>query len=126
MYELVPALRDSVFSPTLELSEELIEVGIDAVLDNEALKSIPFVGTISAICRVGYNLHERHLIKQTLQFIIGVNSGSIDPKKLESHKKDMETNPKKAEKELGRVLLLLGAHIEEEQSKILGSFIEHI
>lgn len=122
MYELIPALRDSVFSPSFELSEELIEVGIDAVLNNEALKSIPFVGTISAFCKVGYNIRERHLIKQTLLFIRGVNSGTIDSKVLEKHKKDIENNPKKAEKELGRILFLLDTHIEEEQSKILGCF----
>lgn len=122
MESLVPSLRESLFSPTYELTGELLEVGIDALIDNEALKAIPVVNTISAFCKVGYNLHERNLIKQTLSFIEGFNSGSIDSEQLEKHSQELQNNPKKQEKELGRVIIILGKHIEEIQSKILGSF----
>lgn len=102
MESLVPSLRESLFSPTYELTGELLEVGIDALIDNEALKAIPVVNTISAFCKVGYNLHERNLIKQTLSFIEGFNSGSIDSEQLEKHSQELQNNPKKQEKELGR------------------------
>lgn len=122
MESLVPSLRESIFSPTYELTSELLEVGIDAALDNEILKTIPIVKTISAFCKVGYNLHERNLIKQTLSFIEGFNSGNIDPKQLEKHSQELQSDPNKQEKELGRVIIILGKHIEEIQSKTLGSF----
>ena len=56
MSELVPALKDTLFSPTYEIVAEYAEIGIDALLDNEVLKGIPVVSTLSSICKIGYNL----------------------------------------------------------------------
>ena len=122
MSELVPALKETLFSPTYEIVAEYAEIGIDALLDNEVLKEIPVVGTLSALCKVGYNLHERNLIKQTLAFITEFNSGSISQEKLDEHREKLEANPQEAEKELGRVLTILGNQVEQIQSQVLGSF----
>ena len=77
MSELVPTLKDTLFSPTYEIVAEYAEIGIDALLDNEVLKGIPVVSTLSSICKIGYNLHERNLIKKSLPFISVYNSRSI-------------------------------------------------
>lgn len=122
MSKLVPALKDTLFSPTYEIVAEYAEIGIDALLDNEVLKGIPVVSTLSSICKIGYNLHERNLIKQTLAFITEFNSGSISQEKLNEHREKLEANPKEAEKELGRVLIILGNQVEQIQSQVLGSF----
>ena len=122
MSELVPAFRDTIFAPTYEIVAEYAEIGIDALLDSDALKDIPVVGTLAAICKVGYNIHERNLIKQTLGFITGFNSGTLSQEKIDEHRHELESNPDKAEKELGRVLIVLGNHVEEIQSQVLGSF----
>lgn len=122
MSKLVPALKDTLFSPTYEIVAEYAEIGIDALLDNEVLKGIPVVSTLSSICKIGYNLHERNLIKQTLGFITGFNSGTLSQEKIDEHRYELESNPAKAEKELGRVLIILGNHIEDIQSQVLGSF----
>ena len=46
----------SRFSPTYEIVAEYAEIGIDALLDNEVLKGIPVVSTISSICRELYQV----------------------------------------------------------------------
>lgn len=122
MSELVPALKNTLFSSTHGVVGEYVELGIDALLESEALKGIPVVNTIAAICKTGYNLHERNLIKQTLTFISEFNSGSIPQEKLDEHRKKLDADPKEAEKELSRVLIILGNQIDEIQSKVLGSF----
>lgn len=122
MNKLVPALKDTLFSPTYEIAAEYAEIGIDALLDNEVLKEIPVVGTLSSLCKIGYNLHERNLIKQTLAFITEFNSSSISQEKLDEHREKLEENPKEAEKELSRVLIILGKQVEQIQSQVLGSF----
>lgn len=122
MSELVPALKDTLFSPTYEIVAEYAEIGIDVLLDNEVLKEIPVVGTLSSLCKVGYNVHERNLIKQTLAFITEFNSGSISKEKLDEHREKLEANPKETEKELGRILIILGEQVEQIQSQVLGSF----
>lgn len=38
MIELVPALKNTLFSPTYELAFEDTEISIDTLLDNEMLK----------------------------------------------------------------------------------------
>ena len=122
MYELIPSFKDTLFTPTYDIISEYAEIGIDALLENDALKSVPIVGTISSICKVGYNIHERNLLKQTFNFIIGLNSGTIPQEKINEYCYELERNPHKSEKELGRVLILLGNHIEHMQSQVAGSF----
>ena len=122
MNELVPALKDTLFAPTYEIVAEYAEIGIDSLLESDALKGIPVVGTLAAICKVGYNIHERNLIKQTLNFIVGFNAGTLSQEKIDKHRNELENDPSKAEKELGRVLIILGNHIENIQSQVLGSF----
>lgn len=116
------ALKDSLFHPTADIALEFAEIGIDAVLENEALKAIPFVNSITAVCKVGLNLHERNLIKQTIAFINGFNSGTISQERLKEYQQMLNSNSKKAEKEFGRVMLLLGSNVDDIQSKVLGSF----
>lgn len=122
MSELVPALKETLFSQNYEIVAEYAEIGIDALLDNEVLKEIPVVGTLSSLCKIGYNLHERNLIKQTLAFITEFNSNSISQEKLDEHREKLEGNPKEAEKELSRVLIILGKQVDQIQSQVLGSF----
>ena len=122
MSNLVPAFRDSVFSPLGDPASEILEVGIDTVFENDALKSIPIVNTVVGLCKVGVNLHERNLLRQTAIFINEVRDGTISSEKLEQHRAELEHDPEKAEKELGRVLIILGRQIDDFQSKVLGSF----
>ncbi len=122
MSNLVPAFRDSIFSPLGDPAGEILEVGIDMVFENDALKSIPIVNTVVGLCKVGVNLHERNLLRQTGIFINEVRDGTISSEKLEQHRAELERDPEKAEKELGRVLIILGRQVDDFQSKVLGSF----
>lgn len=100
MSELVPALKDTLFSSTYEIVSEYAEIGIDVLLDNEILKEIPVVGTLSSLCKVGYNLHERNLIKQTLAFITEFNSGNISQENWMNIERNLKPIPKKRKKSL--------------------------
>lgn len=122
---IIPSMKETMFSSIASnMNDTLIEItemGIDSLLEEGILKSIPILGTIASLCRTGINLHERNLIRQTATFIVSFNGGTIDQKKLDNYRASLE-DPKKAEKELGRVILLLDRLLEEEQSKILGRF----
>ena len=100
--------------------EDISELAIDAVIQNGLLKDIPIVGTIVGFCKLGMNLRERNLLKQTLNFINEFNNGTIDPEKLRKYQEEIKANPKKAEEELGRCLLILNSTIETIHSKIQG------
>ena len=120
---IITSMKDTVFSPiSSNMKDSLIdiaEMGIDSLLEDESLKSFPILGTIASLCRTGINLRERSLIRQTAAFIVSFNEGTIDQKKLDGYRESLD-DPKKAEKELGRVILLLDRMLEEEQARILG------
>ncbi len=122
MNDLLPSFRDSILSPLSDQPSELLETGIDMILESNALKEIPIVSTVSAVCKIGINLHERNLLKQTFEFLRGFNDGSIDAATLEAHRLELEADPEKQEKELSRVMIILGKQVDDLQSRVLGSF----
>lgn len=99
---------------------DISELAIDSVIQNGLLKEIPIVGTIVGFCKLGMNLKERNLLKQALNFINEFNNGTMDPEKLKKYQEEIKSNPKKAEEELGRCLLILNSTIETIHSKIQG------
>ena len=120
--KLISTLKDSVFSPVYHLAAEYIEIGIDEVLENNVLQEIPVMNTISTAYKVGLNIRERNLAKQTLAFLRGFNNGSISQEQLNAHREELESNPDKLEQELSRIIIILDEHIETMQSQILGTF----
>lgn len=122
MKDLIPTFRDSVLTPSSELLSEWAEMGIDTLIENDILRDIPFVNTLVGICKVGYNIQERNLLQQTLSFIQGFNSGRINEEELKRYREEIVSSPAKAEKELGRVIIILNSQIETIQSRVLGKF----
>lgn len=123
---LIPSLKETLFDPAVSIMSDsltdIAELSLDAVLQDSVLKDIPVLGTIASLCKTGVNLRERNLIRQTAIFITSFNNRSIEQDKLDRYRESLEENPKKAEKELGRVILLLDRMLEEKQSEILGAF----
>lgn len=119
MNEIVPAFEVSLFEPTFSSAIDYIELGIDAIIENETIKGIPIVNTIVGIGKTVYNLRERNLLEQTLCFIKEFNKGKIETDKLEKYRNNIKKDSKKAEKELGRILIILDRTIEEIKTKML-------
>ena len=122
MDKIVPSFQKSLFDGSKDFIEDIVEVGIDSVLGEGLLKEIPIVGFLIGTKNVVQNLQDRNLLNQTLQFIKEFNSGSIDTRKLSKYKEDISQDNGKAEKELGRVLLILNRILDSKKSKILANF----
>lgn len=125
MNKIVPSFKESLFDGNKDLLKDIAEVGIDSVLDDGTLKDIPIVGLLIGTKNVVQNLQDRNLLNQALQFIKEINSGHINNEKLEKYKQLISKNDKKAEKELGRVLLILNRTIDYKKSKILANFFRN-
>lgn len=128
MDKLIEDFEKSLFTNIGELTYDYAELGIDSIINNGMLKDIPIVRSLIGVLKIGKNIHDRNLLKQSLNFIQEFNSGGINEEKLEKYRKEIEENPKKAEKEIGRVLLLLNIFIDKEKSimlaKIFKTFVE--
>ncbi len=121
---IVPSMIETLFYPVAsDMSNSLVEIaeiGLDGVLEDGLFKDIPIFGTIASICKTGLNLRERHLIRQTALFLKAFNDKTIAKEKIQRYRDDLEKNPGKAEKEIGRVILLLDRMLEKQQAIILG------
>ena len=121
---LVPSMREAIFeSSTEELGDviaEVAEAGLDALLEDGVIQRLPLIGAVVSLYKTGLSIRELSFIKQTAVFIESFNDGSIAQEKLDAHRKKLEDNPKEADRELERVMLLLDRTIDAKRSRVLG------
>lgn len=98
---------------------DVIDLGIDGILENEILQQIPLVRLCVAAAKTGLNIRDRNAIRNTYTFIVTLNDGSIDLEKIDKHKAKLDSNRSFAEEELGRVLVILDSILDSEKSKLL-------
>lgn len=120
MNEIVPEFNDSLVIDFSDIVGDYLELGIDSILENDNLKEIPIIKTFISVRKITKSIRERNLIKNLAIFINELNSGKINKEKLSRHREELRKNPKKAEKELGRILIILEQTIDNIKSSILG------
>jgi len=120
MNEIVPEFNDSLVIDSSDIVGDYLELGIDSILENDSLKEIPIIKTFISVGKITKSIRERNLIKNLVIFINELNSGKINKEKLSRHREELRKNPKKAEKELGRILIILEQTIDNIKSSILG------
>lgn len=124
MDELAEDFEKSLFNDFKEALSDYLEVGIDSFIKDGILQDIPIVKTIVTVLKVGQNIHDRNLLKQTLTFINEFNQNDIGEAQLNNYKEKIESDSKKCEEELGRVLLLLNNFIDKEKSIMLSKLFK--
>ena len=120
MNEIVPEFNDSLVIDSSDIMGDYLELGIDSILENDSLKEIPIIKTFLSVGKIAKNIRERNLIKNLVIVLNELNSGNIDKEKLNRHKEELRQDHKKAEKELGRVLIIIEQTIDNIKSSILG------
>lgn len=119
MDELTDSFEKSLFNDSNDVISDYLELGIDSFIKDGMLEDIPIVKSIVSVLKVGKNLYDRNLLRQTLTFINEFNIGKIPKDKLIAYKSTIENNPKKCEEELGRILILLNSYVDREKSIML-------
>ncbi|MBQ4057602.1 MAG: hypothetical protein IJD40_01575 [Lachnospiraceae bacterium] len=123
MDKIVPAFQVTLFDPTLsDACADMAELGIDSLLDDGIFKSLPIVSVLVGLGKTAQNIHDRNLLKQSAQFINTFNTKTISQAALDKHRNKLNNNPKFAEEELGRVVILLNSNVETKKSELLGKF----
>jgi len=121
MDKIIPSFSSSLFDGSKDSIGDIVEIGIDSLLDDGLFKDIPIVNMLVGVKNTYQNIHDRNLLKQTLAFIKQFNSGTIDQNKLVKYKELINSDSKKAEKELGRVLIILNSTVDMEKSQMLAN-----
>ena len=86
MDKIIPSLKKTIFESSKDSLIDLGELGIDSLLDEGILKDIPIVNLLIGVKNTAQNIHDRNLLRQTLQFIQEFNNGTIDEEKLAQYK----------------------------------------
>lgn len=120
MNEIIPEFNDSLIINSTDIIGDYLELGIDSILENEILKEIPIFKSLLSVGKISKNIRERNCLKNLAIFINELNNGNIDAEKLRLHQEELKRNSKKAEKELGRVLIILDQTIDNIKASILG------
>lgn len=120
MNEIIPEFTDSLIINSTDIIGDYLELGIDSILENEILKEIPIFKSLLSLGKISKNIRERNCLKNLAVFINELNSGNIDAEKLRLHQEELKRNSKKAEKELGRLLIILDQTIDNIKASILG------
>ena len=68
MDKLVDDFEKSLFNSSENVISDYLEIGIDSLMNEGILKELPIVNTIVGVLKVGKNVHDRNLLKQTLTF----------------------------------------------------------
>ncbi len=127
---MIPVFETSLLEPVFSSSIDLAEIGIDSLLDDGIFKNIPIVSLLVGVGKTAQNIHDRNLLKQTLNFIKTFNDKQISAEKMRKYKEAINNNAKKAEEELGRVLIILNNNVEIKKSQMLAkiyrAYIEEI
>lgn len=123
MDKLVPAFETSLFDPALsDVCAEMVELGIDSLLDEGLFRSVPIVGLLVGVTKTAQNIHDRNLLKQTVEFINTFNSKRLSQAQKEKYMAHLSSDSKYAEEELGRVLIVLNSNIDVKKSELLAKF----
>ena len=86
MDKIIPSLKKTIFESSKNSLIDLGELGIDSLLDEGILKDIPIFNLLIGVKNTAQNIHDRNLLRQTLQFIQEFNNGTIDEEKLAKYK----------------------------------------
>ena len=121
MEELIPAFKESIFCDFEGLGSDILEVGIDSVLNDNFFKDLPFFSLVIGTKRAFNSIRERNLLRNTATFINSLNAKEIPAEKVDKYRQKLQ-DKKLAEKELGRVMTLLDQYVDNLKSKLLAIF----
>lgn len=119
---IVSSFGETLISNEFDIITEYLELTLDAITDNEALRDIPLVNSIVGVKNAIVSVRDRHMLKKTLEFVKQVNCGDISDKKREKYRKKIIENDKNMQRELEHILLLIDNFVDGVKSKILAQF----
>lgn len=100
-----------------ELRADACELGLEAVFNNS---SLPLAAFFKPLVKLGFSIRERNLVRNTLYFLIGFQSGDIDEDKLDEYKSKIQNDHSYFEEETTRIVIILDNTVEAIRAKIIG------
>ena len=113
------ALCNSISEETQSITAELMEAGLDSVMDDGLLKEVPILSVAVSLYKIGHSVKERHYVRNLAAFITALNKGIIDDEKRDYYRSKMIDNPKQRDKELEYILVIIDRYIHPSKTEKL-------
>jgi len=106
-----------------DLATDYAEIGLDMLLDNDAVKEIPFVKTVVGLIKGGIWIRERNFVKKMLVFLAQYHLGVLPAAERLAFIEKMRTNIRYREKIVDHISVFVDRFIDYEKSKILANLL---
>lgn len=101
---------------------DIVEVGIDSLLESETLKNIPIVQTVLGLAKVSLAIRDRYFLKKILIFIKALNQGNAKPEEIEKRQKASKNDEKWLKKEIELITIHIDRLDELEKAQLTAAF----
>lgn len=113
------AFSDSLKEESVACISDLVEVGLDAILDDGILKDIPILSTAVAVYKIGSSIKERYNVKKLIVFLNEINNGIADEQKRTEYQQKFKNNEKFRNQELEYLLILIDRYTSYDKPQML-------
>lgn len=118
---IVSLVAQSIVDNDIDVGIDLLEVGLDSILDISVLEEVPLVKTICAVAKTGFAIREKHMLKKTIMFLQQLNSNGVDSDEYGEYKQKLCEKDKTLYKELENTLIYVDRVMDERKSRILAN-----
>lgn len=113
------ALSNSISEEIGNIATDILEIGLDSILDDGLLKEVPILSTAVNVFKIGKSVVERHYLKKLAAFISQLNKGIVDEKQRDYYKNTVKDHPRKRDEELEYILIIIDRYIHADKAKKL-------
>lgn len=112
---LFESIRDNVLPPLADFAES----GLDAITEDETLKSIPVISTVISVFKIGKSIKERFTLKKFAAFLEEIRNETCDEEKREKYYRKFQDNKRERNKELEYLLILIDRYLSTDKAIML-------
>lgn len=113
------ALFDSIKDNALDCLSDIVEIGLDAITEDDTLKSIPVVSTAISVFNIGKSIKERYTLKKFAAFLEEIRNGTCNEEKREKYLNKFQENKRERNKELEYLLILIDRYLSTDKAIML-------
>lgn len=120
-------IKKELLNPSIDLTEEYLELGIDSFLSEGIFKEIPIVKTLYSVYKIGNSIKDAHFVKKLMVFLKEFNSGAIEQDKLDRFKEKLNKDENYKKKTTEQMIILIDRYDYSFKAAMYGRlFIAYI
>lgn len=113
------ALADSISNEVINCTGDIVEVGLDAIIDDGILKDVPILSTVISLYKIGDSIRERCNLKKIAVFVNELNKGAVSDEKKKEYREKFITNEKFRNQQIEYLLVLIDRYIGYDKPRLL-------